>query len=65
MCGNKEYKDLEEPTPFKELDMINIKDVACCYKYCIALNDKGEMFYWGSYLHGKHKKYLQNEEVKV
>ena len=41
---------------------MNVKDVACCYKYCIALNDKGEMFQWGSYMKGKHIKYLKEKD---
>jgi len=29
------------------MDTAQIKDIACCYKYCAALNDKGEIMIWG------------------
>ena len=58
-------KDLEEPTSFKELDNYNIKNVTCCYKYCVGLNDKGELYAWGSHMQDKAKKFRQEEKAAL
>lgn len=49
MCSsdNKDFKDYEEPIPFREMNTMSVKDVSVNYKNCLAINDKGEILEWG------------------
>jgi len=49
-CSPKERKDIEEPRIITDLETVEVADLACDYKYCAALTDKGEIRKWGSYL---------------
>ena len=53
-CDGKSNKDIESPHCIANID--NIKDIACSYKYCAILNDKGEIYNWGHYISEKLKK---------
>lgn len=52
-CDYSAKKNIEEPVAIKHFEPFTIKDISCCYKYSIALTDKGEMQVWGSYLKAK------------
>lgn len=43
-------KDIEEPMILPALEPHDVIDIACDYKYCAALIDKGEIRQWGKYL---------------
>ena len=49
-CSHKHTKDIEEPNIISELETVEVRDLACDYKYCAALTDKGEIKTWGKYL---------------
>lgn len=55
--GNVKYlgefgqvKDIVEPVVMKQLENSEVRDIACNYKQCYALIDKGEIMQWGKFL---------------
>ena len=62
LCDTKQMKDSENPYLLPGMESAHIKDIACSYKYCSALNDKGEIFVWGNYINDKIKKQKKEEE---
>jgi alpha-tubulin suppressor-like RCC1 family protein len=43
-------RDVDEPAVMAALENSETKDIACCYKYCVALVGKGELRTWGKHL---------------
>ena len=45
-----------------ELETVDVRDIACDYKQCVALIDKGELRVWGKYLLAKQLQAEKNED---
>jgi alpha-tubulin suppressor-like RCC1 family protein len=48
----------------KLFEGMHVKDITCSYKYVAILNDKGEIYVWGSYLRDKLAKKAKEQESK-
>jgi len=58
-------KDSENPYLLPGMESAHIKDIACSYKYCSALNDKGEIFVWGNYINDKIKNQKKRKMMTI
>jgi E3 ubiquitin-protein ligase HERC4 len=53
-CGNNDYEQLghdgtySRPEKIKTLEIHNIVQIACGYSFSLALNNRGQLFCWGS-----------------
>ena len=63
-CNHRNTKDIEEPMIITELETAEVRDIACAYKQCVALIDKGEIRIWGKYLLAKQRQAEKNEDQK-
>lgn len=63
-CNHRFTKDIEEPMIITELETAEVTDIACDYKQCVALVDKGEIRIWGKYLLAKQLQAEKNEDQK-